>query len=136
MKLSHIGVAVKDLDSAVATFSKLFGRRPRKTETVADQHVRIAFIPVGEISMELTEPTGPESPVARFLDKRGEGIHHLSFEVDDVEAEIRRLRDAGFQMIDEKPRRGAGGALIAFVHPRSTGGVLIEICQHTEAEEH
>ena len=127
--LSHIGIAVKNLDEASKTFAKILGVPVSKTEEVADQQVRIAFFHLGDSSLELTEATSPDSPIARFVEKRGEGIHHLSFEVDDIEAELRRLRAEGFRLIDETPRIGAGGCRIAFLHPKSTNGVLIEISQ-------
>ena len=129
MKLAHVGVAVKEFGGAVKLFSSLFGRQPDRTETVADQHVQIAFFHAGSTAVELTAATAPDSPIAQFLEKRGEGVHHLSFEVEDIHAEIARLKAAGFRMIDEQPRLGAGNSLIAFVHPMSTGGVLIELCQ-------
>ena len=128
-KLVHVGVAVSDLDASVATFSRLLGITDVPTETVADQRVRLAFFHTGGASIELTEPTSPESPIAKFIAKRGEGVHHLSFEVPDIRAELARLKAEGFQLIDEEPRRGAGGYWIAFVHPKSANGVLIEISQ-------
>lgn len=128
-KLVHVGVAVNDLDASVATFSKLLGIEDAPVETVADQKVRLAFFHTGGASIELTEPTSPDSPIAKFIAKRGEGVHHLSFEVDDIRAELARLKSNGFQLIDEEPRRGAGGCWIAFIHPKSTHGVLVEISQ-------
>jgi methylmalonyl-CoA/ethylmalonyl-CoA epimerase len=128
-KLVHVGVAVSDLSASVATFSKLLGLADVPMETVADQKVRLAFFHTGGASIELTEPTSPDSPIAKFIAKRGDGVHHLSFEVDDIRAELSRLKAEGFQLVDEEPRRGAAGYLIAFVHPRSTNGVLIEISE-------
>ena len=128
-KLVHVGVAVTDLSRSVETFSKLLGMTDVPTETVAEQKVRLAFFHTGGASVELTEPTSPDSPIAKFIAKRGEGVHHLSFEVGDIRAELSRLKSEGFQLIDEEPRTGAGGYLIAFVHPKSTNGVLIEICE-------
>jgi methylmalonyl-CoA/ethylmalonyl-CoA epimerase len=128
-KLVHVGVAVSDLGASVATFSKLFGITDVPTETVPDQHVRLAFFHTAGASVELTEPTSPDSPIAKFIAKRGEGVHHLSFEVEDIRAELASLKADGFQLVDEEPRRGAGGYWIAFVHPKSTNGVLIEISQ-------
>ena len=128
-KLVHVGVAVSDLDASVATFSRLLGITDVPTETVADQRVRLAFFHTGGASIELTEPTSPESPIAKFIAKRGEGVHHLSFEVPDIRAELARLKAEGFQLIDEEPRKGAGGYWIAFVHPKSANGVLVEISQ-------
>ncbi|MBI3189793.1 MAG: methylmalonyl-CoA epimerase [Ignavibacteriales bacterium] len=129
MKLSHVGVAVKNLDDAVKLYSKLFRLNHIPIEEVADQKVRVAFCHVGNASVELTEATAPDSPIAKFIEKRGEGIHHLSFEVDDIESELARLKSEGFQLIDVQPRVGAGGYLIAFIHPKSANGVLIELSQ-------
>jgi len=128
-KLAHIGIAVKSLDAAIPLYSKLFPQEKVEIEEVPDQGVRVAFFRTGECSVELTEATSDTSPIGKFIGKRGEGVHHLSFEVPDLGAELRRLADEGFRLIDEKPRRGAGGALIAFLHPSSTNGVLIELCQ-------
>lgn len=128
-KLVHVGVAVNDLGASIATFSKLFGITDVPIETVADQKVRLAFFHTEGALIELTEPTSADSPIAKFIANRGEGVHHLSFEVDDIRAELARLRSDGFQLVDEEPRRGAGGSWIAFVHPKSTNGVLIEISQ-------
>ncbi len=128
-RLAHVGVAVKNLEQAKEIYTKLLGAAETGTETVADQRVRLAFFHTGDTSIEVTEPTSPDSPIAKFIEKRGEGVHHLSFEVDDIRAELKRLKEAGFQLIDEVPRKGAGGYWIAFVHPKSTGGVLVEISQ-------
>ena len=128
-KLTHVGVAVNSLEDSVGLFSKLFQVDRFEKETVASQHVRLALFHVGEASIELSEASDPRSPIAKFIDKRGEGVHHLSFEVDDIGVELARLKAAGFQLIDEKPRVGAGGRLIAFIHPKSTNGVLIELSQ-------
>ena len=128
-KLSHIGVAVKNLEAATAVYSKLFQIDHVETEEVMDQKVRLAFFHVGDSSIELTEATSPDSTIAKFIEKRGEGIHHLSFVVDDIRAELKRLKSEGIQLIDEEPRVGAGGYWIAFIHPRSTNGILIEISQ-------
>ena len=128
-KLSHVGIAVKDLRSSIGLFSRLFGVTDVPTERVADQHVEVGFIRTGGASVELTASTSPESPIAKFIGNRGEGVHHLSFEVDDIRAEISRLTADGFQMIDKEPRVGAGGYWIAFIHPKSTNGVLVEISQ-------
>jgi methylmalonyl-CoA/ethylmalonyl-CoA epimerase len=128
-KLSHVGVAVKNLDEASKIFSKLFNIEHVETEEVKDQKVKLAFFHVGGASVELTESTAPDSPIAKFIEKRGEGVHHLSFEVDDIKAELARLKAEGFQLIDETPRIGAGGYWIAFIHPKSTNGVLVEISE-------
>jgi methylmalonyl-CoA/ethylmalonyl-CoA epimerase len=134
MKLVHVGVAVKSLDDSVGVFSKLLGIDTIATEEVADQKVKLAFFPAGGTSIELTEATAPESAIAKFIEKRGEGVHHLSFEVDDIRAELARLKSSGFQLIDEQPRRGAGGYWIAFLHPKTTNGVLVEISQKIDSE--
>ena len=131
-KLTHIGVAVKNLAESVALFSRLFRVDRFENEAVESQHVRLALFQVGETSIELTEASDPRSPIASFIEKRGEGVHHLSFEVDDIEAELGRMKAEGVQLIDEKPRVGAGGRLIAFLHPKSTNGVLIELSQRVD----
>ena len=129
MRLTHIGIAVKDGTGASSLFERLLGTAPGHQEEVADQRVRTIFFDAGSAGLELLQPTSDDSTVARFIGKRGEGIHHLSFEVEDIHAEIERLRASVFQMIDEKPRPGAGGYLVAFIHPKSTNGVLVEISQ-------
>jgi methylmalonyl-CoA/ethylmalonyl-CoA epimerase len=128
-KVSHIGIAVKDLQAAVEVFSRLLGKQPDHLEDVPDQKVTTAMFTVGSSSIELTQGTEASSPVEKFLQKRGEGIHHVSFVVDDIEGELARLKSAGFELIDEHPRPGADGTIVAFLHPRSTNGVLIELCQ-------
>lgn len=128
-RLSHVGIAVKSIENSSRTFSKLFNLTKSHTEEVKDQKVKVTFFEIGEGGIELLEPTSTESPVAKFIEKRGEGVHHLSFEVDDIEAEITRLKGEGFQMVDEKPRLGADGFKVAFLHPKSTHGVLVEISQ-------
>ena len=107
----------------------MFGTKASSRESVEDQKINIAFFHVGDTHIELTEAAAPGSPIAKFIEKRGEGVHHLSFEVEDIHAELARLRAEGFQLIDEKPKLGAGGYLIAFLHPKSSNGVLIEISQ-------
>ena len=132
-RLTHIGIAVKSLDKSSELFARLLGARHDHTEEVAAQKVKAAFFRVGEGGIELLEPTGIDSPIARFIEKRGEGVHHLSFEVDDLDAEIARLKKEGFQMIDETPRAGADGFRIAFLHPKSTNGVLVEISEKVDS---
>lgn len=129
IKLSHVGVAVRNLDQSLRLFSKLFNKECTSTEIVTDQKVKLAFIRIGDTSVELTEATSPDSAIAKFIEKRGEGVHHLSFEVDNIVDELRRLKAEGFHSIEEQPHKGAGGNLIAFLHPQSTGGILIELCQ-------
>lgn len=129
MKIEHIGIAVESIEKAAAPY-QLIGLELSDIEEVADQKVRVGMLPVGESKIELLEPTSEDSPIAKFLAKKGSGIHHLAFQVDDLVAELDRLKAEGVRLIDEKPRRGAHNALIAFLHPKSTGGVLIELCQH------
>src|SRR5579871_4754984 len=135
MKISHIGIAVRDLDAAEKLFSKLLGISHAHHEEVADQKVRIASFDVGDARIELTEPTEADSPISKFLEKRGEGIHHVAFEVDDVADELARVKADGFQLLDEKPRPGSHNTLIAFLHPKSTNGVLVEFCQPLPKKE-
>ncbi len=131
-KIDHIGIAVHDLDKALELYCDKLGFELKSTEVVEEQKVKVAFLPIGESKLELLEPTGAESPIEKFLAKKGEGIHHLSFRVSDIAAKIEQLKAAGVELIDEKPRLGAAGALIAFLHPRSTGGILIELCQYQD----
>lgn len=122
----HIGIAVEDLDTAIATYATLFGATVEHRERVEDQGVEAASLRVGASRIELLAPTGPDTPVGKFLAKRGPGMHHVAFEVADVGAELERLRAEGVQLIDERPRRGMFGLEVAFVHPEATGGVLAE----------
>jgi len=128
-KISHIGIAVHSLDEALPFYRDTLGMVFRGIEEVAEQMVKVAMLQIGESNIELLEPTGPESPVARFLEKNGPGIHHLAYEVDDIGQAIARLEQEGARMIDKSPRAGAHGTRIAFIHPKSSGGVLTEICQ-------
>lgn len=132
MKLSHIGIAIENLAEAEEAFSVLFGRKPDSREEVVDQKVATAVFAAGESRVELLEATAPDSPIAKFITKRGPGIHHIALQVDDIEGELRRLKAAGIKLIDETPRKGVGGASIAFIHPRSTAGILIELQQNTK----
>lgn len=127
-KVSHIGIAVKDLDQAIALYKSL-GLALEGVEEVPSQKVKVAFFPVGDTRIELLQPTGEDSPVAAFIEKKGEGIHHLAFAVDDVVNSLQETASAGFKLIDQAPRPGAHHAQIAFLHPKSTGGVLMELCQ-------
>lgn len=131
-KLDHIGIAVKDLASALAFYRDALGLEIEGTEDVASQKVRALFVPVGEARLELLEATAPESPIARFIEKRGPGLHHITLRVDDIRAALAALKARGIRLIDEEPRPGAEASLIAFVHPASTGGVLIELKQSTQ----
>ncbi|MNK64923.1 Glyoxalase/Bleomycin resistance protein/Dioxygenase superfamily protein [compost metagenome] len=128
-KIDHLGIAVRSIEAAMPLYTGMLGLELHEIEEVADQKVRTAVFPVGESRIELLEPTSPDSPVAKFLEKRGEGIHHVALGVQDIAAALAKLKAEGAQLIDEAPRKGAGGALIAFVHPKSTGGVLLELCQ-------
>lgn len=128
-KLAHIGIAVKNLDEAVRKFGSLFDSTKTHMETVEEQKVNLAFFRVGDTNIELSEATTANSPIAKFIETRGEGIHHLSFEVDDIGAEIERLQKAGFELIDKEPKRGSNGYWVAFLHPKSTHGVLVELSQ-------
>lgn len=135
MKLEHIGIATPRLDEALAFWRDALGLELVETEVVAEQGVRVAMLPVGEPRIELLEPTGPESPVAKFLEKRGAGVHHIAVRVDDIRAALARLKERGARLIDETPRVGAGRCLVAFVHPSSAGGVLLELVEHTSESE-
>lgn len=128
-RLTHIGIAVSDVKKAGDLFAKLFGKAEEHAEEVVEQKVKAVFFRIGEGGVELLEPTSADSPIAKYIEKRGEGVHHLSFEVDDIEAELERLKHEGFRLIDEKPRAGADGYRIAFLHPKSTNGVLVEISE-------
>ncbi len=128
-KLDHIGIAVRDLAQAVKTYSDGLGLVCEHQEEVPEQQVRTAFLPVGDTCLELLESTSPEGPIGRFLEKRGEGIHHLCFDVEDIHAALEACRRSGMQLIDNEPRVGAHNKLVAFVHPKSTHGVLIELSQ-------
>lgn len=130
MLIDHIGVAVESLEKMVPLYSVLLGHDPEHFEEVVEQKVKTAFFSVGDPNIELLEATSPESPIAKYIEKNGRGgIHHICFKVDDVAAKLAELKSNGFVLIDEKPRLGAHGKLVAFVHPKSTGGVLIELSQ-------
>ncbi len=128
-KIEHIGIAVKDIAKSNEVFKALFGEEAYKEETVEREGVRTSFFQTGPNKIELLEATRPDSPIAKFLEKKGEGIHHIAFAVDDVRAEMKRLSEAGFRLLSDEPKRGADNKLIAFVHPKSSNGVLIELCQ-------
>ena len=128
-KIEHVGIAVKNLEESNALFSTLFGVENYKVEPVESEGVSTSFFQVGPNKMELLEATNPDSPIAKFIEKKGEGIHHIAFEVDDIHAEIKRLKNEGFRMIHNVPKDGADNKLIAFLHPKATNGVLIELCQ-------
>jgi len=133
-KIEHIGIAVKSIAESNELFKKLFGAGAYKLEAVESEGVKTSFFKVGPNKVELLEATNPESPIARFIEKKGEGIHHIAFEVDDIKAELTRLKAEGFELIHEVPKEGADNKLIAFLHPKGTNGVLIELCQEKPAE--
>jgi methylmalonyl-CoA/ethylmalonyl-CoA epimerase len=128
-KLEHIGIAVKNLDASNQLFAKLLGKAHYKIEDVASEGVRTSFFEVGGIKIELLEATHAHSPIARFIEKRGEGIHHLAFEVPDINKSIQSYSEKGFRLLNEQPKAGADNKQIAFMHPKSTNGVLVELCQ-------
>jgi len=135
MKIDHLGIAVTSIEGALEFYRDALGLQVAETEVVDDQGVTVAMLPVGESRVELLEPTGPETPVGRFLSRRGPGLHHVCYSVPDIESALARLRASGARLIDERPRIGAGGHLVAFVHPQATGGVLVELVQHTHSSE-
>jgi methylmalonyl-CoA/ethylmalonyl-CoA epimerase len=130
MKIDHIGIATEHLEDGLAIWRDSLGLTVQETEEVAEQRVRVAMLPIGDTRVELLEPTTPDSAVGKFLAKRGPGIHHIAVEVEDINASLAELKSKGARLIDEKPRIGAGGCLVAFVHPTSTHGVLLELVQH------
>jgi methylmalonyl-CoA/ethylmalonyl-CoA epimerase len=129
LKIDHLGIAVNQLDEGQQFWTDILGLSSEGTETVEEQKVTTAFFPVGESEVELLESTAPDGPIAKFIEKKGQGIHHVAFQVADIEAALAELKGKGFRLIDEKPRRGAGGAQIAFLHPKATNGILVELCQ-------
>ena len=129
MKINHLGIATKGIDEALKFWQDALGLENVHTETVEDQKVRVAMLPVGESRVELLEPTSDDSPISKFLEKRGGGLHHIAVEVEDINLALARLKENGMRLIDEKPRTGAEGCLVAFVHPSATGGVLLELVQ-------
>ena len=128
-KIEHIGIAVKNLQDSNILFEKLFGAPAYKQEEVASEGVKTSFFMNGPNKIELLEATNPESPIAKFIEKKGEGIHHIAFDVENIYAEIDRLKKEGFVLLNEIPKKGADNKLVAFLHPKSTNGVLIELCQ-------
>ena len=128
-KIEHIGIAVKNIDMANKTFAKIFGKEHYKIEEVEAEGVKTSFFSIGESKVELLEAKNPESPIAKFIDKRGEGMHHIAFYVDDIDKEMQRLKENGFELIRDHYSKGADNKLICFLHPKSTNGVLIELCQ-------
>ena len=128
-KIEHIGIAVKNMDDANILFEKLLGVQSYKTETVETENVVTSFFQTGTNKIELLMATNPESPIAKFLDKKGEGIHHIAFDVEDIFAEIERLKKEGFVLINDTPKKGADNKWVVFLHPKNTNGVLVELCQ-------
>ncbi len=130
--IEHIGIAVKDLDSAITYYENVLGLKCYAIEEVADQKVKTAFFKVGDTKIELLESTDPEGPIGKFIEKKGEGIHHIAFNVPELEEAIKEVDESGIQLIDKKPRKGAEGMNIAFLHPKSTFGVLTEFCEKAD----
>ena len=127
--IDHIGIAVKSIEQAGKFYTEYLGLKIEEVENIADQKVNVAFLPITDSEVELLESTDPDGPVARYIDARGEGVQHIAFRVENIEEALAELKGKGIRLIDEKPRKGAGGALIAFIHPKETNGVLVEICQ-------
>ncbi|MBE6082249.1 MULTISPECIES: methylmalonyl-CoA epimerase [Tissierellales] len=128
-KVDHIGIAVKDLDETLKFYENVLGIKAQGNEVIEEQKVRVAFLPIGDTEIELLESTEENGPISKFIEKKGEGIQHIAYKVDDIDKAIEEMKSKGIRMIDEKPRYGAGGAKIAFLHPKSTFGVLIELCE-------
>ena len=129
LKIDHLGIAVNSIDQGKKFWTQALGLDFEGTETVTEQKVTTAFLPVGESEVELLESTSPDGPIAKYLEKKGEGIQHVAFRVENLEEALAELKEKGIRLIDEKPRNGAGGARIAFLHPKATNGVLVELCE-------
>jgi methylmalonyl-CoA/ethylmalonyl-CoA epimerase len=129
IRVEHIGIAVKNIKEVNELYAKIFEEEPYKLETVASENVAVSFFKVGESKIEFLEANSPESAIAKFVEKKGEGIHHIAFEVDDIHAEMMRLREKGFILLNETPKKGADNKLICFIHPKSANGILVELCQ-------
>lgn len=129
VKIDHLGIAVKSIDEGKKFWTDILGLEFEGSETVETQKVTTAFFPVGESEVELLESTAPDGPVAKYIEKKGEGIQHVAFNVEDIDSALKELKEKGVRLIDETPRKGAGGARIAFLHPKSTNGVLVELCE-------
>jgi methylmalonyl-CoA/ethylmalonyl-CoA epimerase len=132
VKIDHLGIAVESIEESQNFWTNVLGLKFEGVETVAEQKVTTAFFPVGESEVELLESTAPDGPIAGYIEKRGQGIQHVAFRVENIEAALDELKQKGVRLIDEKPRIGAGGAKIAFLHPKSTNGVLVELCQRSK----
>jgi methylmalonyl-CoA/ethylmalonyl-CoA epimerase len=135
MHIDHIGIAVSDLEEAIRTYSKILDKPCFKTEVVESEKVETAFFQTGQSKVELLGPTGPDSVIQKFIDKKGQGIHHVAFEVDNIHAELDRLRSEGFTILNEQPKKGADNKLVAFVHPKNNHGVLVELCQSINSKQ-
>ncbi len=133
MKINHLGIATKGIDEALKFWEDALGLENIHTEVVEDQKVRVAMLPIGESRIELLEPTSEDSPISKFIEKRGGGIHHIAVEVEDIEAALAKLKAQGMRLIDERPRIGAEGCLVAFVHPSAANGVLLELVQESKS---
>ncbi|HET8963618.1 MAG TPA: methylmalonyl-CoA epimerase [Chitinophagales bacterium] len=129
LKIEHLGIAVKNLEQSNTLFEKLFGNPPYKLEKVESEGVSTSFFKMGESKIELLEATSENSAIAKFIEKKGEGIHHIAFEVQDIHTEMKRMQQQGFRLLSEEPKKGADNKLICFIHPKETNGVLIELCQ-------
>ena len=134
-KIEHIGIAVRNISEANKIYEALLGNAPYKSEKVESESVETSFFMCGESKIELLEATNPDSPIAKFIEKRGEGIHHIAFAVDDIKFEMERLKNEGFILLNEAPKKGADNKLVAFLHPKSANGVLVELCQEIENNE-
>ncbi len=134
-KIDHIGIAVKSIEASLPIYTEHLKLKLMGIEEVESEGVKVAFLKVGESKIELLEPLHDESPIAKFLEKKGEGIHHIALGVDDIKGRIQEIKEKGLRMINDEPKTGAGGAQIAFLHPKSTGGVLYELCEKKEKEE-
>ena len=130
MKIDHIGIATGGIAEVANFYREALGLKIEEIEEVAEQKVRVAMLPIGESRIELLEPTTDDSPISKFLAKRGPGIHHVAIQVENIRESLRKMKEEGARLIDEEPRKGAGGCLVAFVHPSSTGGVLVELVEH------
>jgi methylmalonyl-CoA/ethylmalonyl-CoA epimerase len=131
-KIDHIGIAVSNLEDSVKFYEEILGLKTQGIEVVQEQKVKVAFLPIGDTEIELLEATAPDSPVAKFIENKGKGVQHIAFRVDNIEKALEDMKAKGIRLIDEKPRYGAGGARIAFLHPKDTNGVLVELCERKE----
>lgn len=129
-KIEHIGIAVADLEKSNELFTRLLGKKQYKTESVESEGVETSFFQVGDTKVELLQANRPDSPIAKYLEKKSEGVHHIAFDVEDIHAEVKRLKEAGFEILNETPKQGADNKIVVFLHPRSTNGVLVELCQN------